>query len=168
MLFNAAVSAALQPKQQRASAAGGAAAAAELSSQLQALRQQLEAEQAARAAAEVRVEFLKGKVRDVADRSKQRGNMLAQLALAVRRVADAKQQLQVAEGEMQEALAAAEEYLQVRMRGIPFRCFAWIQQFGLCAWISIKATAGGVSSSRGVSAGGAARCTSKKSTPAPE
>jgi hypothetical protein len=40
--------------------------------------------------------------------------MLAQLALAARRVADAKQQLQVAEGEMQDALAAAEEYLQVR------------------------------------------------------
>jgi hypothetical protein len=61
------------------------------------------------------VEFLKGKVRDVADRSKQRGNMLAQLALAVRRVADAKQQLQSAEGELQEVLAAAEDYLQVRL-----------------------------------------------------
>jgi chromosome segregation ATPase len=105
----------LQTKQQRTSAAGGpgGAAAADLSAQLQALRQELEAEQAARAAAEVRVEFLKGKVRDVAERSKQRGNMLAQLALAARRVAEAKQQLEVAEGEMQDALAAAEEYLQV-------------------------------------------------------
>lgn len=112
----------LQPKQQRASAAGGGAAAAELSSQLQALRQQLEAEQAARAAAEVRVEFLKGKVRDVAERSKQRGNMLAQLALAARRVADAKQQLQAAEDEMQQVLVAAEEYLQVRLHDRPIDC----------------------------------------------
>jgi hypothetical protein len=62
----------------------------------------------------MKLEFLKGKVRDVAERSKQRGNMLAQLALAARRVAEAKQQLEVAEGEMQDALAAAEEYLQVR------------------------------------------------------
>lgn len=53
-------------------------------------------------------------VREVAERSKQRGNMLAQLFAAVRKVADAKQQLQDAEGELQEALAAAESYLQVR------------------------------------------------------
>lgn len=52
-------------------------------------------------------------VREVAERSKQRGNMLAQLFTAVRKVADVKQQMQDAEGELQDALSAAESYLQV-------------------------------------------------------
>lgn len=60
-------------------------------------------------------------VREVAERSKQRGNMLAQLFAAVRKVADAKQQLQDAEGQLQEALLAAETYLQVCMQST---CYA--------------------------------------------
>lgn len=97
----------LQAKQQRPPAD------ADLAAQLQAVRQQLDAEQVARAAAEGKLDFLKSKVRDVAERSKSRGNMLAQLTLAVRKLADAKQQLQDAEGDLQQALAAAEAFLQV-------------------------------------------------------
>eukprot|EP00878_Enallax_costatus_P013296 GHUV01013901.1.p1 GENE.GHUV01013901.1~~GHUV01013901.1.p1 ORF type:complete len:300 (+),score=83.27 GHUV01013901.1:439-1338(+) len=87
--------------------------------QVQALKQQLEAEQVARAAAEGRVEFLKGKVREVAERSKQRGNMLAQLFAAVRKVTDAKRQLQDAERELQESLSAAAAYLQDDAPSVP-------------------------------------------------
>jgi hypothetical protein len=81
------------------------------------MQQQLEAEQAARAAAEGKAELLKNKLREVAERSKARGNSLAALLSAVRRVADAKQQLSSAEAELQQTLQDAEAFLQVRRTG---------------------------------------------------
>lgn len=84
----------------------------------QKLQQQLQAEQVARAAAEGRVELLRTKLREVADRSKARGNSLAALLGAVRRVADAKQQLTSAESQLQQALQDAEAFLQVGGAGV--------------------------------------------------
>jgi hypothetical protein len=81
------------------------------------MQQQLDAEQVARAAAESTAELLKNKVREVAERSKARGNSLAALLSAVRRVADAKQQLSSAEAELQQALQDAETFLRVRHTG---------------------------------------------------
>lgn len=85
------------------------------STQLRALRQQLEQEQLARAAAESKAELLRNKLREVAERSKARGNTLASVVSAVRRVADAKQQLSSAEADLQQALQDAEVFLQVRL-----------------------------------------------------
>lgn len=68
----------------------------------------------ARAAAESKAELLKNKLREVAERSKARGNTLASVVSAVRRVADAKQQLSSAEAELQHVLQEAEVFLQVR------------------------------------------------------
>lgn len=76
------------------------------------LQQQLEAEQVARTAAESRADLLRNKLREVAERSKARGNSLAALLSAVRRVADAKQELSAAEAELQQALQDAEAFLQ--------------------------------------------------------
>lgn len=70
-------------------------------------------------------------MREVADRSKQRGNMLAQVCAAYRKVSDAKQQLQEAEHELQQALKSAEAYLQVCRavrdvsNGCILRCMLW-------------------------------------------
>src|SRR5512139_2297714 len=83
------------------------------SAQLHTLRQQLEAEQVARAAAESKADLLRNKLRQVAERSKARGNSLAALLAAVRRVADAKQQLAAAETELQQAQQDAEAFLEV-------------------------------------------------------
>jgi hypothetical protein len=77
------------------------------------LQQELEAEQVARAAAESKAELLRNKLREVAERSKARGNTLASVVSAVRRVADAKQQLSSAEAELQQVLQEAEVFLQV-------------------------------------------------------
>lgn len=68
----------------------------------------------ARAAAESKAELLRNKLREVAERSKARGNTLASVVSAVRRVADAKQQLSAAEAELQQVLQEAEAFLQVR------------------------------------------------------
>lgn len=83
------------------------------SEQVHALQQQLEAEQVARTAAESKADLLRNKLREVAERSKARGNSLAALLSAVRRVADAKQELSAAEAELQQALQDAEAFLQV-------------------------------------------------------
>lgn len=92
---------------------GGRRPAPDSSAQLNALRQQLQAEQVARAAADSKAEQLRNKLRQVAERSKARGNSLAALLSSVRRVADAKQQLSAAEADMQQALQDAEAFLQV-------------------------------------------------------
>ena len=81
--------------------------------QLQTLQQQLQAEQQARANAEQKMDFLKGKLKEVAERSKTRGNTLVQLVAAVKRLTDAKSALQQAEAEVLQVLAAADAYLQV-------------------------------------------------------
>jgi len=86
------------------------------SEQVHMLQQQLEAEQVARTAAESRADLLRNKLREVAERSKARGNSLAALLSAVRRVADAKQELSAAEAELQQALQDAEAFLQVTMQ----------------------------------------------------
>lgn len=81
--------------------------------QLQALQAQLQQEQVARAAADSKAELLRSKLKEVGERSKARGNQLAALAAAARRLVEAKQQLAEAEGHLQGALAGAEAFLQV-------------------------------------------------------
>jgi hypothetical protein len=79
----------------------------------------LESEQVARAAAESKAELLRTKLREVAERSKARGNTLAALLSAVRTVADAKQQLSAAEAALQQALQDADAFLQEEAAAAP-------------------------------------------------
>jgi hypothetical protein len=85
--------------------------------QLAALKAALQAEQVSRAAADSRAEALRAKLREVAERSKARGNQLAGVLAAVRRVAESKQALVAAEGDLQRLLAAADAFLQVKGGG---------------------------------------------------
>jgi hypothetical protein len=95
---------------------------------VQALRQALESEQLARAAAESKAELLRSKLREVAERSKARGNTLAALLSAVRTVADVKQQLSAAEAALQQALQDADAFLQVWPGSLMTTSTAWFPQ----------------------------------------
>lgn len=85
----------------------------ELRDKVSDLQEQLQEERLARAELAARSEAAQRKLREVAERSRARGNMLVQLVAAVGAVAAAKEALAAAEAELAQAVVSASAMVQV-------------------------------------------------------
>ena len=90
----------------------------ELKDRIQELEDQLQQETMQRAGVQARADVAARKLKEVAERSRARGNMLVQLVAAVQAVTSAKQQLADAERELGQVLEAAALVVQVGGREV--------------------------------------------------
>jgi cell division septum initiation protein DivIVA len=90
----------------------------ELKQRVQELEEQLQQETMQRASVQARADVAARKLKEVAERSRARGNMLVQLVSSVQAVVAAKQQLADVEKELGQVLEAAAALVQVRGRGV--------------------------------------------------
>lgn len=82
------------------------------------LQDELQRERAAKETLQAKTEFLSGKVKAVAERSRNRGSMLVKLIASLRRVDDAKSKLKEAEEELDGVIALATAMMQEEEQGL--------------------------------------------------